>query len=458
MNGFEHQRIKSAKLPERWRGRENLEKLHDFLQGNWEQRSVFFEDGKITSQQQFIDFDVRDGIKLKNYIGTICYEGETLNIFPKVYKYDYDDDETEDWKADDLVKNLVTWLNYCNKIEYPFVSIDTGLTNAANLFELLVSVFVHYVRKAVEIAPYRCYQDTYETSSVVKGTIDFKAYVTKQIPNGNYHKVPYTYSNFVFDNSLNQIIKATCKMLHKLTTVRRTQDILRDILIKFGDVSDRACLPSDCDRIRLSRLHKRYIVILSMCKMFLLNKVNSTEMGLSKSYCFLFPAELLFEGFVGGYMKELFEGQATVKCQVSDQYLASLYVDDEFKGRAFNLREDILVQTTDAIIVLDTKYKEIDRFSKIRDDYSNKLGISDADMKQMAVYAIKRNATKMYLLYPLYREEKLETKTIRYMISLDNEYNGKVVTLEVLKVPFVFDTDVETYRSNLATVLNKILA
>lgn len=79
-------------------------------------------------------------------------------------------------------------------------------------------------------------------------------------------------------------------------------------------------------------------------------------------------------------------------------------------------------------------------------------------MKQMAVYAIKRNATKMYLLYPLYREEKLETRKISYTIPLDNENNGKVVMLEVLKVPFVFDTDVETYRSKLATVLNKILA
>lgn len=458
MNAFENQPIKRKHLPAKWLETGVLEKFEEFLQWNWEQRSVFYEDGQITSRQQFINFNVRDGIKLNNYIGTICFKGETLNIFPKVYKLDAYDDDTTDWKPENLVRNLVSWLNYCNKIEYPFIRIDTGIENTSNLFELLVSVFVHYLKKTMESAPYRCYEDTYEESSVVKGKIDIKDYFTHKIPTGNWHRIGYTYSNFLFDNSVNRIIKSTCKILYNLTAVRKTKEVLRILLLKLGDVTDVRPMPYECDRIRLDHRHKHYAVIISMCKMFLLNMVNSNSVGVSNSYCFLFPAELLFEGFVGGYLKELFGDRAKIKCQASDQYLAKLYVDEEYKGRAFNLREDILIETDNTVIVLDTKYKELESFSHIRDDYSNKLGISDADMKQMAIYAIKRNAKRIFLLYPLYREEPLETKRISYKFILDEEYPAEEIILEVLRIPFVFDSAENDFTVKLNSVLNRILA
>ncbi|MDD4291019.1 MAG: hypothetical protein PHX51_02105 [Clostridia bacterium] len=435
-----------------------IERLEQFLQANWEQRSVFYMDNVVTSRQQFINFDVSGGIKTNNYIGTICYEGETLNIFPKVYKLDEDDDETDTWNTDDLIHNLVNWLNYCEKLEYPFITIDSALSSTTNLFELLVTIFAHYVKRALDIAPYRCYEDTAEVGQLVKGKIDFNQYVTRQIPTGNWHKVPYVYSNFVFDNKLNRIIKSTCKMLFNATTEKSSKELLRNLLLRLGDVSDENCMPSDCDRIRLSKLHKRYIILLSLCKMFLLNRTSTYEMGSSQSYCFLFPAELLFEGFVGGFVKEMLEGEAKVKCQASDQYLADLVVDGELIGQAFNLKEDILIETADAVIVLDTKYKEIDHFDRIKTDLNRKLGISDADMKQMAVYAVKRNAKKLFLLYPLYRQEELESVSVVYNIKWDEQDSRKTVPLEILKIPFVFDSDDGVTIEKLKSVLEKITA
>ena len=40
-------------------------------------------------------------------------------------------------------------------------------------------------------------------------------------------------------------------------------------------------------------------------------------------------------------------------------------------GNAFQLKEDILVETDDSVIVLDTKYKEIDSFSKVKENKKN---------------------------------------------------------------------------------------
>ena len=83
INRYENSQIKFESLPISWQSQNVLDELADFLQQNWEQRSVFYEDGTITSKQQFIAFIGQRGIKTKNYIGTIVFKGEQINIFPK---------------------------------------------------------------------------------------------------------------------------------------------------------------------------------------------------------------------------------------------------------------------------------------------------------------------------------------------------------------------------------------
>lgn len=454
INSFEHKKIKTSKLPKAWQTDGALDHLEKFLQDNWEQRSIFYTDGQVTSRQQFIDFDKKDGIKLQNYIGTIIYKGEQLNIFPKVFKYDEDDYDTEDLKVDDLINNLVIWLGYCDRLNFPFVSMKGELSGTENLLELFITIYVHYVKAAIDRQRYFQYEEVTETGSFVKGKIDFRDYATRKYPNGQHHKLDYTYSSFIFDNTLNRIIKCTCSLLMGITKQPGNKNILRNILMKLGDVAIVNCMPYDCDTVHLSALHKKYHIILNMSKMFLFNKVNSYSMGITESFCFLFPAEVLFEGFIGGFLREMVNDTAKVMTQASDQYLADLIVDGEMMGSAFLLREDILIETEDAIVVLDTKYKEIDRFEKIKDN--KKLGISDNDMKQMAVYAAKRGAKKLFLIYPLHKTEEPETIEVRYDIKLDDRGVTARVPLEIMKVPFAFDEDVEKTKEMLISILKKV--
>lgn len=453
VNCFEFSPIKNKNLPPSWQEYGVLEDLEKFLQSNWEQRSIFYSDGYVTSRQQFIDFDRRDGIKVQNYIGTIIFKGEQLNIFPKVFKEDEDDDDTEKLNISDLINNLAIWLGYCDKLNFPFVSMKGKLSGTENLLELFITVYIHYVKAALNRQGYFQYEDIEETGSFVKGKVDFKDYATRKYPMGLHHKLNYTYSNFMFDNTVNRIVKCTCNILLGLTNQRANKDIIKRLLMRLGDVSDVNCSPYDCDKIHLHTLRSDYRIIMSMSKMFLLNKINTYNAGITEAFCFLFPAEILFEGFVGGYLKEMFQGTANVITQTSDQYLAELVVDGKVLGKAFQLREDILIETADKIVVLDTKYKEIDRFEKIKEN--KKLGISDNDMKQMAVYAAKRGAKQLFLLFPLHKNEYPETIEIRYDILLD-DYESRI-PLEIVKVPFVFDSDEEKMRNLLESVLKKVI-
>ncbi len=454
INGFEFSKIKLNKLPKSWQEEGAMGELESFLQENWQQRSIFYSDRQITSRQQFIDFDKKDAIKLQNYIGTITFKGEQLNIFPKIFKEDEDDFDADDLKTEDLINNLVYWLGYCDKLNFPFISMKGELSEAENLMELFITIYVHYVKAAIGRLRYHQYEDVAETGSFVKGRIDFKDYALRKYPQGQSDKLNYTYSSFVFDNALNRIIKCTCLFLLNITNQAANKEIIRNILMVLGDVANVNCKPYDCDQVHLSALHGNYRIILSMSRMFLLNKISSNKIGMTETFCFLFPAEILFEGFIGGFIKEMLAGKARVRTQAGGQYLAEFVVDGEILGNAFMLKEDILVEFDDSIVVLDTKYKEIERFSRVREN--RKLKISDSDMKQMAVYALKRGAKKLFLVYPLHKNEEMETLEVRYDIYIDEADAAKCIPLEILKVPFACRENETKSKEMLRKIFDKI--
>ena len=96
-----------------------------------------------------------------------------------------------------------------------------------------------------------------------------------------------------------------------------------------------------------------------MSKFFLNSLGNTVESGKNESYCFLFPTELLFEHFVSGFLNSFLPANVSIKTQTTDQYLADLWINGQNIGKAFGLREDIVIQTERNTIILDTKYKEI---------------------------------------------------------------------------------------------------
>ena len=106
------------------------------------------------------------------------------------------------------------------------------------------------------------------------------------------------------------------------STTSKNQKEIRKILMRLDEVNDVPCSPHDCNNIRLSKMHRYYDIILSMSKMFLLNRLSNYTVDNNESFCFLFPTELLFEGFIGGFMQDvLSEYGAKVKLQQSEMHL-----------------------------------------------------------------------------------------------------------------------------------------
>lgn len=458
LNRFEHSTIKNQHLPVEWQEQAALDELAEFLQANWEQRAVFYDDGEVSSRQKYLGFTGQKGVRTGKYIGTIAFKGCQLNIFPKVFREDSGDNDTDGLDVAHLMKNLVQWLRYCNRVEYPFISIAGKLEDATDLRELFVTLYLHYVKQALEYGAYYRYEDRTCDLGVVRGRIDLRDYATRKLPAGQANHFRCEFANFEFDNMVNRIIKCTCKGLMNNATSADNQRLIRQILIRLNDVADVRCQPADCDTVRLSRLHRHYAVLLSMSKMFLLNRTTGYEIDTQQSFCFLFPAELLFEGFIGGFISEVLEGEATVRLQASDQTLIdNVCYDGQDLGRAFTMRHDILVEQADhGMFVLDTKYKQMPRFAGNADVKSAVTDfVKQADIYQVVEYAAHRGLSRAYLLYPMYRFEPEEPSDV---VLERVSQAGQRIDIHIVRLPFVFEDDIEKTRSMLTAAIRKIFS
>ena len=453
LNQYENTIIKNNKLPASWQSQKDLDELSEFLQQNWEQRSVFYDDGEITSKQQFISFIGQKGIKTKNYIGTIVFNGEQLNIYPKIFRTDIDDHETDALDQKHLMNNLIRWLEYCNKVEYPFISISSELNDSDDLKEFFIALYIGYVRSALERNLYYQYVDETNDCRSIKGKLDIRDYFLRKIPSGMGHLFQCTYSKFEFDNQLNRIIKFTCKQLFTATTSKKNQKVLRRILIKLDEVTLVPCTPADCAKVRLGNMHKNYRIILSMSKMFLLNQLSGYTMDINESFCFLFPMELLFEGFVGGFIQDIVgEYGGKVHLQQSDMHLIEdIVYNGESLGAAFTMRHDILVEMESNIFILDTKYKQVSRFEGNSDEVMKIVSEEpkQTDIYQVCEYARKRNITDVYLLYPMFRYERNEPT---FPIGKNKSEQG-TINVHFIRIPFVFEEDREKTKQMLRRVI-----
>ena len=190
--------------------------------------------------------------------------------------------------------------------------------------------------------------------------------------------------------------------------------------------------------------------------MFLLNQTSTYQIDNQESFCFLFPTELLFEGFIGGFIKDVLKGEAKVKFQASDMTLVdNIEYAGQSLGKIFTMRHDVLVEHNNkGLFILDTKYKEISRFEENPDlRHSINTEISQNDFYQMISYAVKRGISEVYLLYPLYRLEENEPD---FPVAESIAASGNTIRVHLVRLPFVFEDDVEKTKEMLTAAINKI--
>ncbi len=433
-------------------------KFRSFVNNCWHNRYSLYNDnyllneGEDKREQRFLTFD-GNKIKARNYIGFINYEGENITIYPKIFDEKISKDEMDSY----LITNLMYWIRNSEKIKLPLAKTNLDFKNKSNFMEIFIYLFAKYTADLIYENPFNNYEELEEELEFLKGRLNTSTYLKENLSTGKWNKFNCIHEPYRYNNKFNQIIKYVSKLLLNETKNKESISYLENINLILDEVEDVNCTVYDCNQIKLNRLQEKYNLVLSFCEMFLGNSsISKTNNEDKLNFCFLVPMELIFEDFVYNFMRiKLSKNFKEITKQKSSLYLSSLYINDNFVSRAFNLKQDIFIRDLeDNISILDTKYKILDSRQH------PKFNISQGDMYQMVSYAIKSGCKNLVLVYP-----KVDgfNGDIKYMISspfLENDIEVRVlfINFKIAYEGYLEDIDLfKLYKNQDEIIYNDIL-
>ena len=399
----------------------SLDGLEDFLDDIWESRekNSFYLDEENESSQKFLRFIGKTNeIKSNKYVGVIYFNGNKINLLPKIF-YDLDRDYSTD-EVSQIQNHILWWLSYCRKIKFPNYQASLG-NSKSDFFEVLIYIFSKYTRELLNSSIYQQYEEVNRELSFIKGRLNTSQYINENLSKGIWHKLNCSYDAFVFDNEFNRIIKYVTTLLFNVTTSTENKKNLREILFILDEVSDERATAEQCSKISFNPMFGEFETVRDYCKLFLSNCVSFDYKNDLKLFAFLLPMEYVFEDFIFGFIDKELES-VRAKSQRSDTYL------DE--DRTFNLKPDLWIKTTNKSLVADTKYKIV-----YSDDKDPKKGISQNDLYQMLAYAVRFEVDEIILFYPNTLKQDQEENT--QMIIKDALANGKEITIKAFQLPII---------------------
>ncbi|ORI07948.1 hypothetical protein A3835_05610 [Campylobacter concisus] len=314
-----------------------------------------------------------DFLQAQNYVGIIqTKSGDSLEILPKIHD---NDNSSNEEAIENSKKILLTMLKTLKN--HPFKNINITNLKSLNLplLEIFILMFLDEVSKLIKIGIKSDYVELEDNLKFLKG----KLKISEQIRKNIVHKERFyiCYQEFSIDMAENRLIKSALEFLYKRSKSSKNQRLIREYLFIFDEISSSSDINADFSRLKLNRQTKHYEQALLWSKIFLQNKSFGPYRGNDLAIALLFDMNVLFESYVGNFVKKKFPGTAL---QHSEKHLIE-------NPRSFRLRPDIFLEGK---FIADTKWKIV----KSRDD------ISQADLYQLYAYGKKYEYGRLYLVYP----------------------------------------------------------
>ena len=317
---------------------------------------------------------VNQEIKTGNVIGFLGYGQERLTISSRF------SDESNDHFLHYLLQKV---------LNINLTSLDVGLSPEDKLYQLLVYLFPKYLQAALRKGLYKEYQRFSHNDSHVKGVIDVRNHLKKNLPfTGN---VAYTTREFTYDNPLMQLIRHTIEYINNQKSIG--QEVLDNLLTSRENVAeivrvtpsyklvDRAKIirGNQSKPIRHAYFHE-YRKLQELCLMIL----NQEKYGLGyqeqKIHGILFDVSWLWEEYIYTLLPKGFLHPR------NKEKKGGILVFSDGKRKAYPDFYD-----RERKIVLDAKYKKLEFTEK---------GINREDLFQLISYSYISKAEKGGLVFP----------------------------------------------------------
>ena len=317
---------------------------------------------------------VNQKIKTGNVIGFLGYGQERLTISSRF------SDESNDHFLHYLLQKV---------LNINLTSLDVGLSPEDKLYQLLIYLFPKYLQAAIRKGFYKEYQRFSHNDSHVKGVIDVRNHLKKNLPfTGN---IAYTTREFTYDNPLMQLIRHTIEYIKNKKSIG--QGVLDNLLTSRENVAeivrvtpsyklaDRAKIirGNQSKPIRHAYFHE-YRKLQELCLMILNQEKHGLGYQDQKIHGILFDVAWLWEEYVHTLLpKDFIHPRNKEKLGgISVFFVGKRKVYPDF------YQEELK-------IVLDAKYKKLELTEK---------GINREDLFQLISYSYILKAEKAGLVFP----------------------------------------------------------
>ena len=314
---------------------------------------------------------VNQEIKTGNVIGFLGYGQERLTISSRFSS-----------KGDDY------FLHYLLQkvLHINLTSLDVGLSQEDRLYQLLIYLFPKYLQVALRKGLYKEYQRFSHNDSHVKGVIDVRNHLKKNLPfTGN---IAYTTREFTFDNPIMQLIRHTIEYIKNQKSLGRgIIDSNRENITEIIRVTPSYKLAARAKIIRLNQTKplrhayfREYRKLQELCLMILNREKHGLGYQEQKIHGILFDVAWLWEEYVYTLLPKDF-----IHPRNKDKTDGiSVFSDRERK-----VFPDFYHQNHK--IVLDAKYKKLEFTEK---------GINRDDLFQLISYAYILQAEQAGIVFP----------------------------------------------------------
>lgn len=330
-----------------------------------------------------------DRLKAQQVVGVIAASGVSLEILPKI-------DDVEATRPDGEVRrNLVRMLARTLGVAVADGELTSLGVQADDILEVLIGLFCDRAFQLARRGLPRQYIGFENDLPVLRGRLDIRRQFTTLAAAPGV--LACRYDELSPDIELNRIVKATVVRLGRLARSRRNQARLAELRLIFAEVTDVPRNRLAFDRVILDRSNLAWRELLSLARLLLENRFQTTSHGEAQGFALLFEMNTLFEQYVAVTLRRALAG---LDFRVTLQSPKSYALVEEDTGRKrFQTIPDIVVSRRGRIeLIIDTKWK---RLQAAIDD--PKRGVSSADVYQLLAYAQTHDAPRLMLLYPHHR-------------------------------------------------------
>ncbi|MEJ8476655.1 McrC family protein [Roseibium algae] len=349
----------------------------------------------------------RHALRARGVVGILAAENCSLEILPKI---DVAAEEPVEKQNAAIRKRLIHMLAVALNLKLDLGSLTELAWQRETLLEILIRIFCDKLTEAVRKGMPRRYVEQEDDLSALRGRLDVARQFTRHAVNPS--RLACRFDVLSEDTSLNRIMKAAVSYLSRMSRSSGNQQRLRELAFVYAEIADISPSTLRWDDVVIDRTNRRWRELLSMAKLFLEGRYQTTTGGAGHGTALLFEMNTLFEEYVGRLTSRALQGtNLTVTLQGG---LVSCLELEEPRRELFQTKPDILIRRNGKVThVIDTKWKKLS--SRIDDP---KQGVSQADIYQMMAYGQLYRAPRLTLLYPHHPELKgKELDPVRHRIN-----------------------------------------